>query len=213
MNSCVRIPKNVLYCDIRVQVHGHIKYAEEVRPDPTLRALLEQIPVPKHVFTNADSKHAWICLENLGMDQGLFDHVRTRTYISDQTLFHGTPSDAGLKKDSHTRLSTGNILCIMYVSTPCNSSHRHIFCSNYFPSHTRPPGRPFREPNGARRGQGPCGFAAYRARAGDKCPLQAGSEGLPDSPGNGECVHSNASCVDRDLTLFFRPSSNILLIP
>lgn len=44
------------------------------QPDPTLRALLDSIPLPKHIFTNADRKHAERCLDLLGI-RSCFDSV------------------------------------------------------------------------------------------------------------------------------------------
>lgn len=45
-----------------------------LQPDPALRALLDSIPLPKHIFTNADRRHAERCLSLLGI-RDCFDSV------------------------------------------------------------------------------------------------------------------------------------------
>ncbi len=50
------------------EVHyGNLEYASLIRPDAELRELLFSIDLPKYIFTNADAKHAEICLEKLGV--------------------------------------------------------------------------------------------------------------------------------------------------
>ncbi|KDD71942.1 hypothetical protein H632_c4131p0, partial [Helicosporidium sp. ATCC 50920] len=49
-------------------VHHTLPYEELIRPDPQLRAVLQGMRAPKHIFTNADRKHAEICLRLLGVE-------------------------------------------------------------------------------------------------------------------------------------------------
>lgn len=44
-----------------------IDYDLLIQPDPELRAVLQSIPLPKHIFTNADSRHAELALARLGI--------------------------------------------------------------------------------------------------------------------------------------------------
>lgn len=44
-----------------------ISLSDRLAPDPGLRAMLERIPQPKHIFTNADTAHARRILETLGI--------------------------------------------------------------------------------------------------------------------------------------------------
>lgn len=62
------------YDDWHASVHGSLDYEKFLQPDPTLRALLDSIPLPKHIFTNADRKHAERCLDLLGI-RSCFDSV------------------------------------------------------------------------------------------------------------------------------------------
>lgn len=48
-------------------VHGTLPYESFLKPDPALRHMLNAIPVPKYIFTNADIKHAKKCLELLDL--------------------------------------------------------------------------------------------------------------------------------------------------
>lgn len=48
-------------------VHGTLPYKRMLKKDLPLRQLLESIALPKYVFTNADTKHAEICLALLGI--------------------------------------------------------------------------------------------------------------------------------------------------
>jgi len=53
---------------------------EMLQPDPRLRAILEAVPQPKWVFTNADEPHTWRVLRRLGIDDlfaGVIDLVAT----------------------------------------------------------------------------------------------------------------------------------------
>eukprot|EP00890_Picochlorum_soloecismus_P004945 jgi/Picsp_1/5451/NSC_02810-R1_catalytic hydrolase len=48
-------------------VHACLPYETYLKPDPGLRSMLNGIPVPKYVFTNADIRHAKKCLGILGL--------------------------------------------------------------------------------------------------------------------------------------------------
>lgn len=48
-------------------VHASLPYETYLKPDPGLRSMLNGIPVPKYVFTNADIRHAKKCLGILGL--------------------------------------------------------------------------------------------------------------------------------------------------
>ncbi|KAL4532199.1 hypothetical protein Ndes2526B_g08835 [Nannochloris sp. 'desiccata'] len=53
--------------DWHAEVHGTLPYEKYLRPDPKMKILLDSIPVPKFIFTNADLKHAEICLDLMGL--------------------------------------------------------------------------------------------------------------------------------------------------
>ncbi len=53
--------------DWHATVHGSLPYDTLIKPDPKLKALLDAIPVPKYVFTNADRAHADRCLSIMGL--------------------------------------------------------------------------------------------------------------------------------------------------
>lgn len=48
-------------------VHWNLPYDEYLTSDPKLRELLCSIELPRFVFTNADERHASICLDKLGI--------------------------------------------------------------------------------------------------------------------------------------------------
>ena len=49
------------------EVHGRLPYSELLHSDDRLRDMLLSLDLPKYVFTNADRKHAQICLDLLGI--------------------------------------------------------------------------------------------------------------------------------------------------
>lgn len=55
------------YDDWHADVHGSLDYEKYLKPDPNLKQLLDKIPVPKYIFTNADIKHTERCLSILGI--------------------------------------------------------------------------------------------------------------------------------------------------
>lgn len=54
-------------------VHGRLPY-HLLRPDPVLRSLLQSMPQPKYIFTNADKIHADVVLKKLGVED-LFEGI------------------------------------------------------------------------------------------------------------------------------------------
>jgi len=50
----VHLGHEVDYDDWHLDVHGKLPYDEELSDDPELRAVLQSIPQPKWIFTNAD---------------------------------------------------------------------------------------------------------------------------------------------------------------
>ncbi len=48
-------------------MHGTLPYEELLRRDEPMRSLLQSIPLPKYVFTNADQAHADRCLRLMGI--------------------------------------------------------------------------------------------------------------------------------------------------
>ncbi len=54
------------YDDWHAHAHGVLPY-DLLRPDPALGELLRAVPLPKWVFTNADTAHAERCLDLLGV--------------------------------------------------------------------------------------------------------------------------------------------------
>lgn len=50
-------------------VHHELPYSELLHPDRRTREILNALDVPCHIFTNADRKHAEICLRHLGIEQ------------------------------------------------------------------------------------------------------------------------------------------------
>ncbi|PSC69793.1 Suppressor of disruption of TFIIS [Micractinium conductrix] len=57
------------YDDWHAFVHGSLDYEKYLQPDPALRAMLDSLPLPKYVFTNADRAHAKRCLDLLGITE------------------------------------------------------------------------------------------------------------------------------------------------
>lgn len=55
------------YDDWHQHVHHSLPYEKYLKHDDALRKMLQQIPLPKYVFTNGDQKHAEICLRLLGI--------------------------------------------------------------------------------------------------------------------------------------------------
>lgn len=55
-------------------VHHTLPYAKFLKPEPAMRSFLEAIKLPKYIFTNADIKHAKICLQLMGLDN-VFDGI------------------------------------------------------------------------------------------------------------------------------------------
>ena len=53
--------------DWHAAVHGTLPYERMLHEDKAMRELLQSIDLPKYVFTNADTKHAEICLHLLGI--------------------------------------------------------------------------------------------------------------------------------------------------
>lgn len=55
------------YDDFHEAVHHSLPYSELLATDSELRSILQSIPYPKYILTNADMKHAEICLDILGI--------------------------------------------------------------------------------------------------------------------------------------------------
>ena len=53
--------------DWHAYVHGTLPYERLLAEDSAMRALLQSIPLPKYVFTNADRAHAERCLRLMGI--------------------------------------------------------------------------------------------------------------------------------------------------
>lgn len=75
------------YDDWHAHVHGTLPYELVTRNEP-LRRLLQQVKLPMYVFTNADDKHAAICLQRMGIAD-LFHGVITFERIQDAGQRHG----------------------------------------------------------------------------------------------------------------------------
>ena len=56
------------YEDWHHDVHGSLPYQDLIHKDPELRQILQSLPYPKFIFTNADIKHAQTVLGILGID-------------------------------------------------------------------------------------------------------------------------------------------------
>jgi len=61
------------YDDWHRKVHTESLDYESIQADSILRDLLLSLPYKRVVFTNADRKHAHICLSRLGFDHGVFE--------------------------------------------------------------------------------------------------------------------------------------------
>ena len=48
-------------------MHGNLDYPELLPKNPALKDLLDSLPMPKFIFTNADRVHADVCLEQIGI--------------------------------------------------------------------------------------------------------------------------------------------------
>jgi len=69
-------------------VHGSLPYEKYLRPDPKLKQLLDSIPVPKYIFTNADIKHAERTLGLLGL-RSCFKRIICFENIMEEAGKHG----------------------------------------------------------------------------------------------------------------------------
>lgn len=83
-------------------VHGTLDYEKYLKPDPALKTMLNSIPVPKYVFTNADLKHAERCLNILGLEDCFRDVICFETIMdmwdtksSDHMDAHKMSNDRG----------------------------------------------------------------------------------------------------------------------
>lgn len=63
------------YEDWHRKVHTESLDYNSIERDDVLRDLLLSLPYKRVVFTNADRKHAHICLSRLGLDSGIFDQI------------------------------------------------------------------------------------------------------------------------------------------
>ena len=68
--------------DWHAAVHGTLPYHRLLKRDKGLRQLLQSIPLPKYVFTNADRKHADTCLELMGVADLFEVRIRFSSYIT-----------------------------------------------------------------------------------------------------------------------------------
>ncbi len=55
-------------------VHGNLDYEKLLPKNPALRELLDSLKMPKYIFTNADTVHANVCLEHIGI-KDCFDGI------------------------------------------------------------------------------------------------------------------------------------------
>lgn len=71
--ECVQVQGyQIDYEDWHHDVHGLLPYSKLIHKDPELRQILQSLPYPKFIFTNADIKHAKTVLGILGI-QDLFE--------------------------------------------------------------------------------------------------------------------------------------------
>lgn len=59
--------KDIDYDHWHSYVHWSLDYESYLKPDAQLKAMIQGMPVKKYVFTNADRKHALMCLHLLGL--------------------------------------------------------------------------------------------------------------------------------------------------
>ncbi|KAK9798591.1 hypothetical protein WJX73_005124 [Symbiochloris irregularis] len=82
------------YDEWHAAVHGTLPYQRLLAKDEQLVQLLQSIPLPKFVFTNADRKHAEVCLGILGLGH-LFEGIICFESIQEQALQQGLRTAAG----------------------------------------------------------------------------------------------------------------------
>jgi pyrimidine 5'-nucleotidase len=63
------------YEDWHRKVHTEGLDYSTIQKDNVLRDLLLSLPFKRVVFTNADTKHAHLCLSSLGLDHGIFEAI------------------------------------------------------------------------------------------------------------------------------------------
>ena len=56
-------------------MHGALNYEALLPKNPPLRELLDSLPMPKYIFTNADREHAKVCLEHIGIKECFEDII------------------------------------------------------------------------------------------------------------------------------------------
>ena len=91
-DGCAGLVQNgyqIDFDDWHAYVHGTLPYEEFLGEDSAMRALLQSIPLPKWVFTNADRTHAERCLRLMGIAD-LFQ-VRPLTSRLAGVLMAGNP--------------------------------------------------------------------------------------------------------------------------
>jgi len=77
-------------------VHGTLDYKALLPPNPELRDLLQSLPMPKDIFTNADRIHAGVCLDHIGI-KDCFEDIISFDCIVDQARAMAPPGAS--KKD------------------------------------------------------------------------------------------------------------------
>ncbi|KAI3428344.1 hypothetical protein D9Q98_006724 [Chlorella vulgaris] len=202
------------YEDWHARVHGSLPYETYLHPDPALRSLLDSIPLPKWVFTNADAKHAARCLDLLGLSscfQGVISFEEVMAEAAQQGMVHhGCPVvckpnrqafdiamqlAGGLQPgttlwldDSARNITTGHRLGLYSVLV----GRTGVACPSdqqIRSMHDLPAALPWLWQGQ----QPPCGIAAAAAPEGDESalPLKAAI----GKPSSGK-VHAKASCTD-----------------
>jgi len=77
--------------------HGRVRHEKHLAADPQLRAMLQSIPLPLYVFTNADEAHAETCLRLLGV-RDLFKGVIHYETMQRVAMERGLPASRVLCK-------------------------------------------------------------------------------------------------------------------
>lgn len=67
MAGLVATGHGVDFDDWHANVHGTLDYEQMLHAQPAHHKLLEELNVQRHIFTNADAKHAAACLTRMGL--------------------------------------------------------------------------------------------------------------------------------------------------
>eukprot|EP00878_Enallax_costatus_P035798 GHUV01040019.1.p1 GENE.GHUV01040019.1~~GHUV01040019.1.p1 ORF type:complete len:206 (-),score=33.03 GHUV01040019.1:275-892(-) len=110
-------------------VHGTLDYDRLLHKQPAHHKVLENLNVQRHVFTNADAKHAANCLTRMGLTDCFQVGTRMLPCSSDSKV---SPAAGGWCSLPCQLLQSAVCAMLACCTEPCRASV--VACSNAFPS-------------------------------------------------------------------------------